>query len=260
MRRPTRVIALAFSALVAFTSLADAELIQSGNLLVDFQAGIHPKRLPRRGAAPVKLDVSATISTTDGAKAPQLDDLVLEVNRNGRLTTAGLPRCRRSDLVFTTTRQALEHCRGALVGRGHISANIALPEQAPLPSEGTMLAFNGRERGRPVIYGHVYGETPLPITTIVTFHIRATRSRFGTTLTAAFPRVAADWGYLRTIRLRLGRRYRDADGRRRSYISAGCPTPRGVNRAIFTMARGTYTFVDGRRLTSALVRSCRAVG
>ena len=259
MRASTRALALAVSFLALIASLAHAELIQQGNLLVDFDGGVHPKSLPRHGTAPVTLQLSATISTVDGGRAPQLDEMILDVNRHGQLTTTGLPRCRRSQLAFTTTQRALANCRRALVGRGHISANIALPEQAPLPSEGTLLAFNGREHGRPAIYGHVYRRTPLPITTLITFHIRRTPGRFGTELAARFPRVAADWGFVKTIRLSLGRRYRSA-GHRRSYLSAACPTPRRVNRALFTMARGTYTFDDGRRLTSSLVRSCRARG
>jgi hypothetical protein len=257
VRTSARAVALAISWLALLASLADAELIQEGNLLVDFDGRVHPKALPRHGTAPVTLHLRATISTTDGGPAPQLDEMLLDVNRHGQLTTAGLPRCRRSQIAFTTTQRALANCRGALVGRGDISANIALPEQAPLPSEGIVLAFNGREHGRPVIYAHIYGRTPLPITTVVTFHIRRMAGRFGIELTAQFPRVAADWGFVKTIRLTLGRRYQ-AGGQRRSYLSAACPTPRGVNRALFTMARGTYTFEDGRRLTSSLVRACRA--
>jgi hypothetical protein len=86
-----------------------------------------------------------------------------------------------------------------------------------------------------------------------------TSGRFGTRLTAAFPQVAADWGYATDFEMKLGRRWR-AGGARRSYLSAGCPAPRGFNRALFTLARWTYTFDDGRLLESSLVRECRVRG
>jgi hypothetical protein len=38
----------------------------------------------------------------------------------------------------------MEACDGSLVGRGHFSADVELPEQTSFPSEGRILAFDGR--------------------------------------------------------------------------------------------------------------------
>jgi hypothetical protein len=251
-----RLVALALALVALAADLAHAELIQQGNLLISFDGQMRPKRLPRHGTAPVSVSMAADLSTTDGARPPQLQTMTLDVNRHGRLTNRGLPTCRARQLVYATTTEALRACRPALVGRGHLSSKIALPEQAPFPSEGTLLAFNARRHGRPVILGHVYGSTPLPISLVIPFEVHHTRGRFGTRLTASFPQVAADWGYLTHFEMTLGRRYRAA-GSRMSYLSAGCPAPSGVSRALFTMARGSYRFDDGRILTSSLVRSCQ---
>jgi hypothetical protein len=247
------VIALALAAL---GTGARAELAQQGNLRIHFDGQIAPKRLPRHGRAPVTVVLSAQISTTDGTQPPQLRQIVLDINRHGTLLNRGLPRCRRPQLAYATSKAALRACGAALVGHGHVSAKIALPEQAPLPSEGQLLAFNGRKAGRPVIFAHIYGARPLPITFVLGFEIDRRGGRFGTRLRAALPQLASGWGYVSAIRMTLGRRFW-AGGRRRSYLSAGCPAPHGFPGALFTLARATYSFDDGRRLSSGLVRSCR---
>jgi hypothetical protein len=259
VKRPLRVAALSVCVIVSAGGLASAELIQDGNLRISFDGRISPKRLPRHGAAPVTVSMSADLTTTDGSPPPQLATMTLDINRHGRLNAAGLPVCKAGKLAYATTEEALRACRPALVGRGHLSAKIALPEQAPFPSEGVLLAFNARRHGRPVILGHIYGAEPLAITLVIPFAIRRIGGRFGTRLTATFPQVAADWGYLTHFEMTLGRRY-SAGGRRLSYLSASCPTPKGVNRALFTMARGSYGFDDGRVLESSLVRECRVRG
>jgi hypothetical protein len=259
LRRLAWPLLISLPVLALAVTAARGEVVESGNLVVNFNGGMSPKRLPRHGTAPVSISMAADLSTTDGSRPPQLERLTLEVNRHGVLDARGLPTCRPGQLDLATTREAQRACRGALVGRGHVSSAIALPEQAPFPSEGTLLAFNAQRHGRPVILAHIYGSTPLPISLTVPFQVRRTRGRFGTRLTAAFPQVAADWGYVTHFEMSLGRRWR-ASGARRSYLSAGCPAPAGVNRALFTLARGTYLFDDGRTLESSVVRSCRVRG
>ena len=56
--------------------------------------------------------------------------------------------------------------------------------------------------------------------------------------------------------MKLSRRY-SAQGKRRSYISAGCPAPKGFAQVSFPLARASMSFGDGRTLTSTLTRSCR---
>jgi hypothetical protein len=63
-------------------------------------------------------------------------------------------------------------------------------------------------------------------------------------------------GYLKTIFLKLQRTY-SFHGRRRSYLSASCATPKGVSIATFPFARTAMGFADGRILSATLRRSCR---
>jgi len=46
-------------------------------------------------------------------------------------------------------------------------------------------------------------------------------------------------------------------GHSHSYLSAGCPAPKGFTVAPFSLARTSFAFADGRKLTSTLTRSCR---
>jgi hypothetical protein len=54
------------------------------------------------------------------------------------------------------------------------------------------------------------------------------------------------------------RRIYEFGGRRRSYLSAGCPAPEGFPGATFPLVRASYSFDGGIRLSSVLVRTCHA--
>jgi hypothetical protein len=46
-------------------------------------------------------------------------------------------------------------------------------------------------------------------------------------------------------------------GRRRSFVSAGCPAPDGFPGALFTLARTTFSFAGGTKLSSTLTGQCK---
>lgn len=236
---------------------ASSETITEQNLIITVNGDLAPKTLPRKGTAPVRVNVSGSIATSDGALAPQLAQFELEVNRHGKLYTEGLPTCKLGQLKNSTTKQALKRCKGALVGRGYGAADIALPEQSPFPAQGKVLAFNATIKGRPALIGHVYGRAPVPVTTIVPFRIlRATSKPFGHRIVADLPTVAADWGYVSEFRISFGRRYTH-QGKRRSYLNAGCPAPRGFPGALYPAVRATYRFEGGQSVSRVLERECR---
>ena len=256
-----RLIAAFATALLlgAAAMSASAEQSQKGNLRLALDGALSPTALPRHGAAPVAVSFDARIDTTDGATPPQLQRIALELNRAGRLHAGGLPRCNYHQIQPASTEEARASCERSLIGTGFFRAHVALPEQSPFPSRGRILAFNGNLHGRPVIYAHVYGNEPLPQSSVLAFEIRRGKGEFGTRLVAELPRVAADWGYVSGVSLKLRRTFVE-DGRRRSYISASCPAPKGFPGATFTFARAAFDFADGRTLRSKLTRSCRALG
>jgi hypothetical protein len=251
-------------ALLAAVALARSgevvEIIQKGNLRVSFRGHIAPRELPRVGAAPVAVSISAEITTTDHTAPPQLRSIKLEVNRNGHLDAKGLPLCRYHQIQPATTAEARDTCGRAIVGRGSFSSNVTLPEQSPFPSQGAIVAFNGRFHGRPAILAHIYGTIPLPTSFTLPFEVQHNRAgTYGTTLTTSLPRVAADWGYVRGVSLTLQRRFRYR-GTAHSYVTAGCPAPPGFPGATFALARTAFGFEDGKVLRTTMTRNCNVRG
>jgi hypothetical protein len=49
-------------------------------------------------------------------------------------------------------------------------------------------------------------------------------------------------------------------GKRHSYVSAGCPAPKGLSEAIFRFARASLAFSGGKRVSQVLTRTCSARG
>lgn len=236
-------------ALAALVPAAAAETVQKGHLRVAFSSAFAPRSLPRKGAAPISVSIGGRISTSDGKAPPQLRRIELAINRNGHLSTAGLPSCRLEEIQPATNRGALEACGRSLVGEGTFTANVELPQQAPFPSRGKVLAFAGKEGGRPVLLAHVYGTDPIPTSYTLPFEIGSARGTFGTILTASLPQVTSDWGFVTGIDLTLNRH---------SFVSAACPAAAGFPGAVFPLLRASFSFAGGPTLSSVLNRSCKA--
>src|SRR4051812_28031874 len=99
-----RVAALAVLALalVFGSALANAELVERGNLFVKFAGGISPTNLPRHTNAPIGVRVDGTVRTLSGEQPPALRWISIEINRGGRIDTRGLPTCRRDEIEADT--------------------------------------------------------------------------------------------------------------------------------------------------------------
>jgi hypothetical protein len=246
---------LCFVALLG-VGMARGQPVKKGNLLLSFGGRFTPHALPRDRDVPVTVDLTGSVRTTDGSRPPQLRTISIAVNRYGVVSTEGLPTCRVGLLESTDSQEALARCRGALVGRGRFGANVEFPNLAPFPVEGKMLAFNGRAHGKPVILVHIHGSHPVEATVVLTFKIHHPRKgKFGTVLSARIPLIASDLGYVTNISLEFGRRYH-YNGEQRSFVSARCAAPVGFPGALFSFARGTFTFADGKQLSPTLVRDC----
>ncbi len=210
------------------------------------------------GAAPVAVSLGGELSTTDGSELPRLRTLRIEINRGGRLEEQGLPECPLAQIAVATSDRALAACRKALVGRGTFHANIVLRGQAPYPTTGKLLLFNGRKAGKPVLFGHIYASRPFATSFVITFKIaERAHGTFGTVLGASLPEALGNWGYVTGIEMKLSRRYR-FKGKQHSYLSAACPAPKGIGTVPFPLIRASFVFDGRRKLESTLNRSCRA--
>ncbi len=241
---------------LASASLASAEVTQEGNLRVSFTGGISPNALPRNGTAPVAVEFGGEIKTLDGQQPPQLRSISLAINRNGKFDFRGLPVCHYHQIHPASTREAIATCPDSVIGNGTFGANVLLPEQSPFPSAGEVTAFNGVLHGKHVIFAHIFGSEPLPQSQVIVFKLGRTAGALRTTLTGELPRVAAEWGNVSAVSLKLARIFR-YKGERRSLLTAGCPAPGNASVAVFDFARASFGFEDGRNLAVTMTRSCK---
>ncbi len=172
--------------------------------------------------------------------------------------------CEAEQLQPATTEAALEACGPSLVGAGQFGAKVLISQQSPFPSNGKVYAFNGTWKGHPAILAHVYGTKPVPTSATIPFVIGkakgstyGTYGTYGTKLTASLPQVTSKWGYVTAISMKLGKSF-SSHGKRRSFLSAGCPAPKGLPGATFPLSRTSFAFEGGKRVSQVLQRSCVA--
>ena len=250
------VLCLALAVVVGGAALANAEVAQKGNVRVDVSGSLSPQALPRSGVAPISVSIGGRIKTTDQSAPPVLKTLKIELNRNGRIDTEGLPVCSYGSIQPASSSRALSACRSSVVGKGSFTAEISLTGQEPYPTKGTLLAFNGLKGGKPVLYGQIYAPRPFATSFVIVFSIKKAKGTFGTVLSASLPASLRSWGNLTGIELKLARNY-TSGGKRHSYLSAGCPAPKGFDGANFSLARASFGFEGGKTLSSILTRNCR---
>lgn len=237
---------------------ATQTILQKGDLRLTVSAQVHPRALPRRGTAPISVSLASHVTTTDETQPPQLRRLKIEINRHGRLDLAGLPICKVSRIQPASNTRALAACRASLVGRGRFFGTVTLPGASPYPISGRLLVFNGAEGRRPVLLGHIFTLRPFPISFVMTFQIRTRpHGQFGTALSANLRKALGARRNLTGIVMTLSRRFRSG-GRSHSFLSAGCPAPRGFPSAVFPLARASFAFAGGRKLVQTLTSNCWA--
>jgi hypothetical protein len=253
------MIALAGALALVLTAaaLAPAVVTQRKGIRLSVNAEMNPTHLPRVGTAPISVSIGAEISTTDERPAPALKAISIEINRHGRLDFGGLPVCRLSRIQPASSGAALAACRPALVGRGRFRGSITLPSAPAYPISGSLMIFNGRQQGRPVLFAHAFSGKPIATSFVMKFRIfKRAHGTYGTALTADLTQTLGRKRSLNFIEMTLSRRY-SAAGRRHSFLSAGCPAPRGVDVGVFRLARTTFAFAGGKRLTATEIRSCK---
>lgn len=254
--RAGKIGASALLLTLGVAAVAAAVVVQAGGLRITVLSQIMPVKLPRSKPAPIAVFVAGHLATADGGIPPQLQRLDIEVNRHGLLRSRGLPVCHPHQVQPATTRRALENCGPALIGSGQFWAHIILPDQAPYPTRGRLLIFNGRQHGQPVLLAQIYTHHPFDSAFLIDFAIRRiSRGPYGTELSAAFPEALGEWGYLGRIKLTLKRRYR-YQGRDLSYYNAACPAPRPAKRAGFPLAHVTFSFADETEMSAVVDKTC----
>ncbi len=257
-KRPLLALSAVF--VLAIAAAASASVKGDGNLLVSFHGGISPGTLPRTSQVPVTVQMGGKIKTTDGTKPPHLNRIILDINSHGTLDYKGLPSCPLGKLQNSSAKAAEAACGRAQVGHGNVTTRIGFPSQGDFATNGPLLAFNGKYKGKPAIFAQVNSNSTLASTFVIIFEInQAKGGTFGAELNAKVPPIASGNGYISAYDLSLKRKF-TVGGKKHSYISANCAVPKGVGQGSFSFARSTYEFADGRNIAITLQQSCKAKG
>ena len=228
---------------------ANGALVKTGNLVLTADGGFTPHKLPRRAYRPIDFKGRANLRTVDGAVPAQLQQLVLDFDRDGRLGTAGLPVCEPSRLEEATPAEARRRCRGAIVGTGHVRAEIATEGGVSIDAASPLTIFNGpRLGGKPTVILHARTTVPAVQNFAIVVPIEKRRGAYRYRATIDVPPIAAGRGALVHLDASIGRRYRSG-GKRRSYISARCGD--GIFRT-----HGRFTFADGTIIDGSVEKPC----
>lgn len=257
--RALLMISVGVFAISALAASASAEVARKGVLQGTFSGDISPQRLPRHELAPVTVTMGGKITTTDRSEPPQLEKIVLEINRNGVLDNKGLPTCSLAKLNSISAAQAKKVCAKAQVGHGSVTSRVYLPGQGAFASTGELLAFNGSLHGKPAVLAQVSSKAPLPLTYVIGFEVKKQGGTFGTALIGTLPPIASEYGYISAFSLALSRSYA-SHGKKHYFASASCPAPDGFNSAPFAFAKARYEFAGGITLGATLNRDCRVAG
>lgn len=247
MKRLIAVGALLCCVLVA--GAANAALVRVGNLVLTADGGFTPNRLPRSSYAPINFEGEANLKAVDGSVPPALQQLVLDFDRDGRLSTAGIPICQPSQLEEVTPQEARNRCPGAIVGTGHAEAMIDLGSQPPFLVSSPITLFNGpRLGGNPTVIMHARITDPAVQNFVITIPIEKRAGLFRYRATIDLPPIAGGAGSLLHLDASVGKRYR-LGGKQRSYVTARCGD--GVLRT-----HGRFTFGDGTIIDGSVEKGC----
>jgi hypothetical protein len=243
--------ALFLTALVSMVGIASAEkpgYVELGGLLPVVVGGFSPKALPRRGKpAPIALNLSGKIETTDGGIPAALREVVLELDRNVTVDPKGTAVCRLGNI---DSPPPTERCRPALVGKGWISVLVAIPEQAPFTAKSRLLAFNeGVKRGKTTVLIYGYLAAPVSASFVIAVEVaKIDERRYGTRWRLTFPKFVGGYGSVTKFNLTISRRFQ-YEGEKQSYLLAKCPDGHLDGHA-------SSLFADGSEGSDSFVRSC----
>jgi hypothetical protein len=240
---------LAVSA-VLLVAIAGAATVRVGTLVLHADGSFEPRLLPKRTFAPIRFQGYGEVKTTNGSLPPALEHVKLDFDRDGHLTTAGLPICSPSKLESATTKQARSRCSGSIVGAGHLAAAVSLAGLARINMRAPLTIFNGPRRdGNPTAVLHARAPFPVSETYVIVAPIERRKGIYGYRTEFDVPPIAGGLGSLTRIDAKVGRFYR-AGGAERSYVSARCSD-------YILQTQGYFSFADGNVIYGSVFKACR---
>jgi hypothetical protein len=241
-RRRFAVLAACAALLALGVAVSHAAIVRHDGLELVADGEFTPHELPRGHPAPVELEGRASVRSLVGGPPPRLEQVILDFDRDGRLSTAGLPTCAPASIEGLGVSAARRKCEKAIVGKGEVGA-IVLVEGRWLHVIGALTLFNGPAAGGlATVVAHAQPVSLPDEIYVVTIPIERTQGDYRYRATIEVPEIFNGTGVLTKAQAKIGRRYR-SKGRDRSYISALCSDGGLAVHGRFTFETGTV--IDG---------------
>lgn len=244
---------VACACLVA-TAVAAAQpaIVRVGGLELKADGEFTPHELPRNHPAPIEIEGKARIRSLAGGPPPALKQVILDFDRDGRLSTAGLPTCAPEKIENVGVAAARRKCEDAIVGKGKIGAQV-LHEGRWIQAIGELTLFNGPARGHTAnVVAHAQPISLPDEIYVVEIPVDRTKGDFRYRATVEVPEIFNGTGVLTNITAKIARRYR-FKGQERSYVAAQCSDGSlGVH--------GRLTFESGVVIDGTVEKYCVPAG
>lgn len=249
MRRWVLGLGLLTASVVLLAGASGAATVRVGTLVLHADGSFEPRLLPKRAYAPIRFQGYGEIKTTNGSLPPALEHVKIDFDRDGHLTTAGLPVCSPSTLEGAAPKQARSRCSGAIVGTGRLAAAIPLAGLGQLRVSSALTIFNGpRQDGDPTVVLHAQAPFPISETYVIVAPIERRKGIYRYRTEFDIPPIAGGLGSLTRIDAKVGRFYR-AGGGERSYVSARCSD-------YILQTQGYFSFADGNVIYGSVFKAC----
>ncbi len=240
---------LCAASVVLLAGISGAATVRVGTLVLHADGSFEPRLLPKRAYAPIHFQGYGEVKTTNGSLPPALEHVKLDFDRDGHLTTAGLPVCQPSSIEIATPKQARNRCQSAIVGTGHLAAAIPLGGLGRIGMRSPLTIFNGpRQGGNPTAVLHAQAPFPVSETYVVVAPIERRKGIYGYRTEFDIPPIAGGLGSLTRIDAKVGRSYR-AGGAERSYVAARCSD-------YILQTQGYFSFADGNVIYGSVFKAC----
>lgn len=230
-------------------AFGNGALVIVNDLVLRADGGFQPRTLPRKHFAPIDFQGRFDIAARDGGKPVALEEVVLDFDRDSRLTPGSLPTCAAEWVAEASPEQARRTCGGAIVGTGKIEALVSLPG-GTVPAQSPLTLFNGPfQAGNPTVILHAQTTVPATQTFAIVVPIERRRGAFRYRATLTLPPIANGLGSLTHLDFKIGRRFK-VEGQPRSYVAAHCSD--GILHT-----HGRFSFADGTPVDGSVEKACR---
>jgi hypothetical protein len=258
MSRRLIPIAAAAVAAVALAATVAAAAVTAGNgSSVTATAAISPNKLSKSTYTPINLRVGTKIVAAGVPTDDPVSSLEIDFDKNGKLSTKGLPTCNPKLLEAKAEREALEECGDSVVGHGKAGGVFVGRDEEgnPLPAvplDGKIIVFNGvPQGGKPTLLMYALFENPVPLSLVVPGVVSNYRKQgFGSRLQISLPTLFGGGGALNSFSVSIGKRF-TFKHKKQSLVSAKCPGSKKLKASV------TVTFRSGTKAVIPMQQSCK---